>query len=323
MTALGLLRFEPTFRRYVWGGRRLGTVLGKPIGAGDGYAESWEVVDHGDDQSVVRAGPYRGHTLHALIERSGRELLGRHGPRAAFPLLFKYLDARQNLSVQVHPDDALAARLDPPDLGKTEAWVVVDALPGSLIYAGLKRGFDRELLAREVARGTTVQCLHTIQPRPGDCIFIPARVVHAIGTGLLVAEIQQASDTTFRLFDWNRVGRDGKPRQLHVEQALDTIDYDRGPVHPQVPQPTGRQGVERLVACDKFVLDRLSLAQSATAGGDGRFHVMSVLQGAVRFAGDPTGEPLGTGETVLLPAAAGAVRVEPEGRAVLLDMYLP
>ncbi|MFV2066445.1 MAG: type I phosphomannose isomerase catalytic subunit, partial [Pirellulales bacterium] len=130
MTSLGPLRFEPTFRRYVWGGRRLGSVLDKPIGQGDDYAESWEVVDHRDDQSVVSAGAHRGRTLHDLIERSGRELLGRHFPRSQFPLLFKYLDAQQNLSVQAHPDDAQATRLDPPDLGKTEAWVVVDALPG-------------------------------------------------------------------------------------------------------------------------------------------------------------------------------------------------
>ena len=219
--------------------------------------------------------------------------------------------------------DGQATRLDPPDLGKTEAWVVVDALPGSRIYAGLKRGFDRASLARELTHGTTVECLHTIEPRPGDCIFIPARTVHAIGAGLLVAEIQQASDTTFRLFDWNRVGRDGKPRQLHLEQSLDTIDYDRGPVPPQVPQPTGRSGVERLVACDKFVLDRWSFTQPTTAGGDERFHVMSVLDGAARVAGDPTGRLLNTGETVLLPADCGLVAIEPEGWAVMLDMYLP
>src|SRR5690606_25050283 len=128
-----------------------------------------------------------------------------HAPQPRFPLLFKLLDAQKTLSVQVHPDDRRAALLNPPDYGKTEAWVVLDAEPGSLIYAGLKRGFDRHALAREIARGTVELCLHRFEPQPGDCVFIPAGVVHALGTGLLIAEIQQSSDTTYRLFDWNRV----------------------------------------------------------------------------------------------------------------------
>ena len=149
MPELYPLRFQPIFRRYVWGGRRLESVLGKPLGEGGDYAESWEIVDHGDDQSVVTAGAFAGTTLNELVTTHGQELLGMHDPQARFPLLFKLLDAHRALSVQVHPDDTRAAKLDPPDLGKTEAWVVLHADPGSLIYAGLKRGFDREALARE------------------------------------------------------------------------------------------------------------------------------------------------------------------------------
>ena len=316
------LRFEPSFRQYIWGGRRLASVLNKPIGDGDDFAESWEVVDHGEDQSVVSAGPLAGKTLSELVRSNGEELFGQHHPQSQFPLLFKFLDANRNLSVQVHPDDAAGAKLDPPDLGKTEAWVIVDAEPGSVIYAGLKRGFDRAALEREVRRGTTELCLHKIEPQIGDCIFIPAGTVHAIGAGLVVAEIQQASDTTFRLFDWNRVGADGKSRPLHIEESLDVIDYESGPVSPQIPQKIGSD-VERLVECDKFTLDRWQLDSERSLGGDERFHIVAVLEGSVTLSDDPTDEPLVKGQTALLPSAAGTVQLKPFGQAKLLDMYLP
>ena len=316
------LRFQPILRRYLWGGRKLER-LSKALGKGDDFAESWEICDHGDDQSVVLAGEWQGHTLGELIRANGRELLGRHHPQSRFPLLFKFLDANRRLSVQVHPDDAEAARLDPPDLGKTEAWVVLEAEPGSRLYAGLKRGFDRAALEREVRRGTCELCLHTIEPAPGDCVFIPAGMVHAIGEGLLIAEIQQASDTTFRLFDWNRTGPDGQPRQLHIEQALEAIDFRLGPGTIQTPHETTDPGRTRLVACDKFVLDRLHTTEPATIGGDDRFHILAVLGGEVHLDGDPIDEPLTRGGTALIPAAAGALEIRPQGECVTLDAYLP
>jgi mannose-6-phosphate isomerase len=317
------LRFQPIFRRYIWGGRRLGTVLGKAIGEGDDYAESWEVVDHGQDQSCVVAGTLAGVTLAELVRNHGAELFGRHHPQPRFPLLFKLLDAQQVLSVQVHPNDEQAARLSPPDLGKTEAWVVLAAKPGSLVYAGLKRGFDRASLAREIARGTCHLCLHHFEPRAGDVVFLPAGTVHALGAGLLIAEIQQSSDTTFRLFDWNRIGPDGKPRPLHVEQALDVIDWDRGPVNPQSPLRTDRPHVEQLVACDRFVLDRQRIERAQAIGGDDRFHLISVVEGELDVAGDPLDRPLRKGETALLPAALDAVTATPRQPTTLLDAYLP
>ena len=335
------LRFQPLFKRYLWGGRRLGTVLGKPIEGGDDYAESWEVVDHGADQSVVAAGPLAGKTLGELVQSHAHELLGRHAPLPRFPLLFKFLDCSRPLSVQVHPNDEQAKKLDPPDLGKTEAWLILDAQPGSVIYAGLKRGFDRPALEREVLRGTTELCLHKIEPRVGDCIFIPAGTVHALGGGLLVAEIQQASDTTYRLYDWNRVGPDGKPRQLHVRESLEVIDYSAAPVSPQVPRPTERPYVERLVECDKFILDRWQFSASGgrqppdevvrmpeSSGGfrpplaDDRFHIIAVLEGEVRLSGDPSRQPLRKGQTALIPACL-TESVEAESETVLLDAYLP
>jgi len=316
------LRFQPIFRRYLWGGRRLEAVLGKALDEGNDYAESWEIVDHGDDQSVVTNGNLAGNTLRELVVSHGEELFGRHHPLKSFPLLFKFLDAHRNLSVQVHPDDSGAAKLDPPDLGKTEAWVILHAEPGSLVYAGLKRGFDRAALEREVNRGTTELCLHRFEPKVGDCIFIPAGTVHALGEGLVVAEIQQASDTTFRLFDWNRVDNDGKLRPLHVEQALRTINYDFGPVEPQVAQTLDSKSVERLVSCDNFTLDRWSLNKQQAIGGDDRFHVISVLEGELQIDSEPSGEPICKGQTVLVPASIGPMTVQGEPESLVLDAYL-
>ncbi len=317
------LRFQPVLRRYLWGGRRLETVLHKSIGDGDDYAESWEIVDHGDDVSVIANGTYQGTSLRQFTRQHAVALYGCHEPRVTFPLLFKFLDAQRTLSVQVHPNDAQAARLDPPDLGKTEAWVILDVQPGSKVYAGIKRGFDRHAFEREVARGTCELCLHRFEPQPGDCIFVPAGTVHALGEGLLVAEIQQASDTTFRLFDFNRVDAQGQRRPLHVQEALDVIDFELGPVDPVQPQSTVHEHVQRLVACDKFVLDRWVFSSATEIGGDERMHLVAVLEGNLTVDAAFQEEPLAKGSTLLLPAAAGAIRLTPSGSVTLLDIYLP
>ena len=317
------LRFEPLFRRYLWGGRRLESVLRKPIGAGDDYAESWEIVDHGADQSVVAFGSLSGTTLHELMTEQGDALLGRHHPQSQFPLLFKFLDAQRDLSVQVHPNDQQAAQLDPPDLGKTEAWVILDAEPGSQIYAGLRGQIDRDEMATRIGQGETASCLHQFEARVGDCVFIPAGTVHAIGAGLLVAEIQQASDTTYRLYDWDRAGADGKPRQLHIEQALDVIRFDTGPVEPQQPAATEDAEVSRLVACDKFVLDRWAFSEDKRLPDDARCRLVAVVDGSVNVKHDAAGSPLSQGQTMLVPAETGGVRITPRGKCVMLVMYLP
>ncbi len=321
MTPLYPLRFQPTFRQYIWGGRRLEDVLGKSIGPGETFAESWEVVDHGADQSIVSDGPLSGKSLHELVETYGTALLG-NAAGVQFPLLFKFLDANRDLSVQVHPNDQQAALLDPPDLGKTEAWVVVDALPGSFIYAGLLNGIDRDALAEAVAVGRTETVLHRMEAKPGDCIFIPAGTVHAIGAGLLVAEIQQASDTTYRLFDWNRVDTDGKPRELHIEQALDVIDYQSGPVTCSPPEPTDDPRIVSLVKCDKFSLRRWTFGEAKTIAADGRCRIVAVLTGSIVVEGDDAGE-LTKGQTVLLSAALGPIKITPSSETTLLEMILP
>ena len=318
-----LLRFSPILREYLWGGRRLGTDLGKPIGSGPHYAESWEVVDHGADQSTVSNGPLAGKTLHELVKQEGPALFGRHYPRDQFPLLLKFLDCNQTLSVQVHPNDEQAATLNPPDLGKTEAWVVLAAEPGSKIYAGLKPGVDRQILEYELARGNCEASLHQFEARVGDCVLIEAGTVHALGAGLLIAEIQQASDTTYRLFDWNRVDRDGKPRELHIQQALDVTNYARGPVNPVTPFATSDREIERLVECDKFILDRLRLSAPRALPDDNRFHILAVIEGAVSIGAGNENYKLRRGDTVLVPATTREVKIAPTDLAVLLDMFLP
>lgn len=319
------LRFTPLLKRYLWGGRRLGTVLGKPLGAGDDYAESWEIVDHGADQSRVAFGSLAGRTLAELLAAYGPEVLGPHHPLPRFPLLLKFLDARRTLSVQVHPNDAQAALLDPPDLGKCEAWVVLAAESGSRIYSGLKAGVDRNELAARLAAGDCEACLHSFEPAVGDCVLIPPGTVHALGEGLLIAEIQQSSDTTYRLFDWNRTGADGRPRQLHIEEALAVIDFDCGPVEPVKTESPRQQASsqqasssERLVSCDKFTLDRWQLTSPAQVNAAGNFSIITVISGEVEIDGDPADRPLGVGQTALLPASLGDAAVRPLSPAVLL-----
>lgn len=321
MTAQAL-RFKPVFREYLWGGRRLETVLNKPIGDGPRYAESWEVVDHGEDQSVVAAGPLAGATLGGLVREQGEWLLGSAAADYdRFPLLLKFLDCQRNLSIQVHPDDARAARLDPPDLGKTEAWYIVDAAAGSRIYAGLKAGVGRADLAAAIDESRILDCLNQLEPQPGDCVFIPAGVVHALGEGLLVAEIQQASDTTYRLDDWGRVGADGKPRALHVEAGLEATDYGHGPVQAAQPRRINEL-TELLVECDKFVLKRHRFsATPIRLGGDQQFHILTVVEGAAELQLDGQTTPLPLGQSVLIPAASDPGTLS--GAATVLEAHLP
>jgi mannose-6-phosphate isomerase len=327
------LFFRPIVKQIVWGGRRLGHLLGKPIGDGSNYAESWEIVDHRSDQSVVESGPWAGKTLRQLIRDHNVELFGRHAGLDAFPLLLKYLDCNRVLSVQVHPDDAYAQRMPQPDLGKTEAWFIVDAQPGSRIYAGLKAGVDHQALQEAIRDGRTEEVLSVVEAQAGQCLFIPAGTIHALGDGLVVAEIQQSSDTTFRLFDWGRVGDDGQPRQLHIEEALQVTDFARGPVTVQQPDCTG-DGFETLVQCDKFVLRQICFdgaywqrasGAKITVGGDHRMHLLTTVRGhAELVTADEPPAALPLGRSVLIPAAAAAVTLRPSSAATtILLAHLP
>ena len=319
------LRFEPIIKRLIWGGRKLATVLRKPIGEGSEYAESWEISDHRLDVSRVAEGPLAGATLRDLIQSHGEGLFGPGvGLREQFPLLVKFIDARQDLSVQVHPDDELGRRLA-NDNGKTETWVIIHADPGSKIYAGLKPGTTRDAMARAVEDGTVETLLHSFEAKAGDCIFIPAGTVHAIGAGVVLAEFQQMSDATFRLHDWNRVGLDGKPRQLHIAESLESIDFDAGPVSPTTPTPEPMPGGtrEQLARSEFFALERLTLDGPALVGEPDRFTILLGVDGVAEVRSGEMTATLGLGQTLLLPASIGPCEVTPRGSAILLTCVVP
>ncbi|MBI2928629.1 MAG: class I mannose-6-phosphate isomerase [Verrucomicrobia bacterium] len=218
------LTFHPIFKERVWGGRNLERLYGKPLPPGVPIGESWEISDRPGDVSVIANGPLAGRDLRWLMEHHEKELLGSAGSQGGpFPLLIKILDAQEKLSLQVHPPATVAAQLGGEP--KTEMWYITDAAPGAELYVGLRRGVTRGQFERRIREGSVAECFHRLPVRAGDAMFLPSGRVHAIGAGLVIFEIQQNSDTTYRVFDWNRVGLDGQPRELHVAQSLASIDF--------------------------------------------------------------------------------------------------
>jgi mannose-6-phosphate isomerase len=316
------LRFHPYLRPLVWGGRRLGDLLGKPLPAAEPIGESWEISDHPSHRTVVAEGPLAGRSVRDLMETHRRELLGSAAERySVFPWLIKYLDARDWLSVQVHPDDEAAARLLPGESGKTEIWFILDAPPGSRVYAGLRPGVDEAALRAALGRGAAAECLHDFAPLPGDALFLPAGTVHAVGGGVMLAEVQQTSDATFRLYDWDRRDAQGRARPLHVEQALACIDWKAGPVAPiRVEGYPGAAPVRRrLTKCRYFQIDYICEKAPFALGGVGRLQALLVLHGKGRLGRDA----VTAGDTLLLPASMRPRTCEPDGPLSLLLAALP
>lgn len=311
------LRFDPIFRSYIWGGKRLASELGKSTPDDGIWAESWEIVDHREAESVVCEGEFQGKTIRELVSQFPLEMTGRSNPEERLPLLLKYLDCDRVLSVQVHPDDAYGATMAVPDRGKTEAWYVIEAAPGAVLYAGLKQGVGRDELARAIAAGETESCLHVLSPKAGDCVFIPAGTVHALGAGLLVAEIQQSSDCTFRLFDWNRVDKNGKARELHVEQAMEVIDFQRGPRSFCKRTDSESSGWSRLVDCDKFCLDE-AIGPTTVPISGGRFAILTIPKGSGLLRQGSQQWNLGRGESLFIPAACSELSLELASDSVAL-----
>ncbi len=320
-----LLTFEPILKRIRWGGRQLGELLGKNIGVESDYAESWELADHEDGQSVINQGAFVGQTLQQLREQSDIDLFGRHTGLGQFPLLIKFLDANDWLSLQVHPNDEQAKKYDPTENGKTEAWIILDAQPDSRICAGLKAGVNQQQLADHLQNGTLEECLNTFTVKPGDCVVVPAGTVHSIGPGILLAEIQQQSNVTFRLYDWGRVGSDGQPREIHVEESLACTDFDRGPVMPVTPLvlSDGDHLHEELVRDQYFVIHRHHTDQPFRITTDNIFHILVVLDGVANAESPECSQVLSRGSTILIPAANEGVEVTPDGPATVLDVFLP
>jgi mannose-6-phosphate isomerase len=326
------LVFRPYLRPMVWGGRRLGEHFGKPLPESGTFGESWEVSAHPHHVSRVAEGPLRDVALTDLCATHRRELFGDQVPAdGLFPLLIKLLDCHELLSIQVHPTDALAHRLSGERFGKTEAWVVLDVAPGGRIYAGLRPGVTRAELGRHLEAGTLDQCLHAFAPMPGDCVFLKAGTVHAVGGGVVLAEVQQSSDATFRLFDWNRLGPDGAPRPLHIRESLEAIDWSLGPVAPVVGTPiagtpAGSRG-ERLVRSPYFSLDRYHVGGPLDLPDPGRLSIWIISEGAAELVGaGGYRRPFRRGETVLVPASADRLTWrprDPSQPAALLAVSLP
>lgn len=321
------LVFEPYLRPQVWGGRRLLKLFHKKLPDDGNYGEAWELSGHPHHVSKVAEGPLQGTLLTTLCREYGNELFGDHlPPDEKFPLLIKLLDCNELLSIQVHPNDEIAAQILGDEKGKTEAWVILDVGPDGRVYAGLREGVTKEELEKHLAAGTTDQCLHSFRPKPGDCLFIQAGTVHAVGGGVVIAEVQQSSDATFRLFDWNRLGTDGKPRQLHLQESLQSIDFDAGPLHPVEPRkltgmPEGVDG-EFLAACPYFQMERYAIERPFKMPYVGKLSIWMVLAGKAELRSGDYERTFETGETVLIPATSGPLRWESE-RATLLGVTLP
>ena len=313
------LVFEPILKQRIWGDRSLERLLDKPLPAGVKIGESWELADLPSEESVVAAGSEKGVSIHQLVQRWGKDLLGSADLyQGRFPLLIKFLDAKEVLSVQVHPDTQAAAELGPDVRPKYEAWYVVEARPGAVIYCGLKPGVTREMLVAASRDGTVGDLLNKYDAHAGDCFYLPAGTVHALGAGLVIAEPQTPSDVTYRLFDWNRIDpKTGRGRELHLEQAISvtrlqytTRDFLR---EPEVLHGFGDAKAVRLAACEAFVVDRFELdAQARMSLTAGEMAVWMVLGGQGRLAGPGYEVSLRRGNTVLLPAAlpAGTFRAE-------------
>jgi mannose-6-phosphate isomerase len=321
------LLFEPFLRPMVWGGRRLGTVLHRPLLDSQSYGESWEVSDHASHRSRVAQGRFHGHTLRDLMEQRPRELLGSAaGVYATFPWLIKFLDCHDWLSVQVHPDEDAVRRLWPGEGSKTEAWFVLAADPGSRIYAGLREGVDERTVRQALAQGQVADCLHQFVPRPGDCVFLPAGTVHAVGGGVLMAEVQQTSDATFRLYDWDRRDAKGQKRQLHIEEALASIHWKQGPVQPMSVADfaggTSRDLRMPLVECRYFRMEYVEQNRSFTVGGQ-RLQAVIVVKGEGWLRTAETEERLMPGHVWVLPAACSTVQVAPAAALGILVCSLP
>jgi len=307
------LTFSPIYMQRVWGGRSLETVYRRTLPDDAPYGESWEISDRENEQSVVVDGPFAGKTLHELWT-SQRETIFGEGlpPSERFPLLIKVLDARDDLSIQVHPPAHLA-----PSLGgdpKTEMWFIANADPGAKLYAGLKKGVTRESFEAALADGSVADVVHAIEPQKGESIFIPSGRLHAIGAGFLIHEIQQNSDTTYRVFDWNRVGLDGHPRELHVEQSMKSIDFNDF-------EPSMDRARSIVIAeCEFFKVEKLTLAPGDPVGNEAgdRFSIFSVAEGSVTTR---SRREFRTGDFFLLPR--GGTQLTSTSHTTLLRTTIP
>lgn len=320
------LLFKPVLKDYIWGGRNLADKLGRPLPDGT-IAESWEIAGHKDGTTIVENGRFAGKLLTEVHQELGLDLIGSNNgwaqERDKFPLLIKILDANRELSVQVHPEDDYALANEGNELGKTEMWVVLDAKPDASVILGVTDGTTPEAFRQAISDGKLEPFLHHIPVKAGDVVCVPAGSLHAIMDGLLIAEIQQNSNTTYRVYDWNRL-QNGNPRDLHIDKAMDVINFNQ--VEPQLCPPevsSSENGVTRSLLCTNkyFTTERVELDKGATFKGncDGSsLEIWGVITGSATVNDlDVTAV-----QFTLLPAAMGSFEITSEEGAILLRSFV-
>jgi mannose-6-phosphate isomerase len=312
LTLAAPLIFRPIFVERIWGGRQLESKFGKRLPPNSQIGESWEIVDRPEAQSIVVRGPFKGKTLHELWTEERSLIFGEVSGAPRFPLLIKLLDAHENLSLQVHPPEQVASKLGGEP--KTEFWYVAAADPGAELLLGFRKPSGRDQFEKALREGTAADYVHKIPTKPGDAAFLPAGCLHAVGAGNVLIEIQQNSDTTYRVFDWNRVDDKGKPRQLQIEQALQCIDFND--VAPKLVEPQG----ELLVRHELFEIQKWNLATPREISLRGRFAIVCCLSGSLR-CGDADLSP---GGFWLVPASMRDQELRPQRKGTsLLRITIP
>lgn len=322
---MGPLKFTPILKTLVWGGSLIAPYKGIETSQ-DNIGESWELSGVKGNESIVSEGPFESRSIASLVKEFKGELVGRHvfaKTGDEFPLLIKFIDAAKDLSIQVHPNDSLAAIRHNGSKGKTEMWYVVDAAPGARLLAGLSREITPEDYERMVADGSITSVLESHEVHPGDVFFIPAGRIHAICSGCFVAEIQQTSDITYRIWDYGRLGLDGKPREIHTELAKDAIDYKVYSSYKTEYEKLENEETE-LVSCPYFTtsLYDLSLPYAKDLSAIDSFMVVMCIEGAGTLEVDGEEVSVERGETVLIPASADDVCMIPDGKLKLLTSYV-
>jgi mannose-6-phosphate isomerase len=306
------LKFKPIYKQRIWGGQKLREIFGKDIPIGEKIGESWEIADlpadksakRMADKSVIANGELAGRTLGWAVEKYPKEIMGDENFSGPFPLLVKFLDAEDILSVQVHPDKETCRRLGKGE-PKTECWYIISATPGAVIYKGVKKGVTKEKFAEAIKKGTAADMLAKVPVKAGECYFLPAGTAHSIGAGLLIAEIQTPSDTTYRVFDWNRVDDSGKARELHIKEALESIHFDAA--SDKLPVTTAG----RLADCEYFKIDKANQAKgSEVLLWPGEMKIIIIISGGGTILGaEGKSVEFKAGETLLIPAMyKGAIR---------------
>ena len=320
------LRFEPIYQYRLWGGRRLAGLLAAPL-PGDGpIGEAWLLSDRDDHPSLISNGPLKGQTLGQVFQQWPQQLLGKlAGHFRRFPLLLKLLDVRKSLSVQVHPSDRQTGYIPAGENGKTEAWVVLEADAESRIYAGLKPGTTADAMRRAIGNKTVAEHLACFTPKPGDGVLVPAGTVHSLND-VVVFEVQENSDVTFRLYDWDHIDdKTGQPRPLQVDQAMACIDFAQGVIGPVVPvvgmvTPVLR---ERLFCCEHFSVWRIRGNSPFTVGAAETPRVLVCIAGHGQLEHHGAKHDVGKGDVLLLPAVVGSCCCRPLSAMTLLEMSLP